>query len=65
MKCLFDMITDAYALIMHMIKFLIVFNIQDVLVSHWKTVIVRWTGRGLGWTCASGQLKSRAEAQRV
>jgi hypothetical protein len=32
MKCLFDMITDAYALIMHMIKFLIVFNIRDVTV---------------------------------
>jgi hypothetical protein len=31
MKCLFDMITDAYALIMHMIKFLIVFNIRDVI----------------------------------
>jgi hypothetical protein len=30
MKCLFDMITDAYAQIMHMIKFLIVFNIRDV-----------------------------------
>jgi hypothetical protein len=25
------MITDAYALIMHMIKFLIVFNIRDVI----------------------------------
>jgi hypothetical protein len=34
-------------------------------VSHWKTVIERWTGHGPGWTCASGQLKSRAKAQRA
>jgi hypothetical protein len=34
MQCLFDMITDAYALIMLMIKFLIVFNIRDVIAYH-------------------------------
>jgi hypothetical protein len=24
-----------------------------------------WTGRGPGWTCASGELKSRTKAQRA
>jgi hypothetical protein len=30
-----------------------------------KIVTGRYTGRGPRWTCASGQLKSRAEAQRA
>jgi hypothetical protein len=35
MWCLFDMMFDAYALRMLMIKLLIVFNIRDVISVRW------------------------------